>query len=144
VIAIDTNVLVAAHRADSPQHDEARRAIEGLVTAGQRFGIPWACAHEFFAVVTQERIWRRPSTPAEALDQLRAWFEAPTCTALAETSVHLAHLASLVESGRVVGARIHDARIAAVCLQHGVTELWTADRDFGRFPQLRVRNPLVG
>jgi predicted nucleic acid-binding protein len=41
------------------------------------------------------------------------------------------------------GAQVHDARIAALCLHHGVTELWTADRDFGRFPELRTRNPLI-
>jgi hypothetical protein len=42
------------------------------------------------------------------------------------------------------GALVHEARVAALCLQHGVTELWSADRDFGRFPRLRTRNPLVG
>jgi hypothetical protein len=41
------------------------------------------------------------------------------------------------------GSRIHDARIAAICLHHGVGELWSADRDFSAFPQLKVRNPLV-
>ena len=49
---------------------------------------------------------------------------------------------SLVEGGRLAGGQIHDARVAAVCLAHGVTELWTVDRDFSRFPLLRVRNPL--
>lgn len=48
-----------------------------------------------------------------------------------------------VAGGRVAGGQVHDARIAALCRLHGVTELWSADRDFGRFPQLRVRNPLV-
>jgi hypothetical protein len=43
----------------------------------------------------------------------------------------------------VVGAQVHDARVAALCRLHGVRELWTADRDFGRFPDLTVRNPLV-
>lgn len=43
----------------------------------------------------------------------------------------------------IAGAQIHDARVAALCLQHGVRELWTADRDFGRFPDLKVRNPLL-
>jgi len=48
-----------------------------------------------------------------------------------------------VTETKVAGPRIHDARIAAVCLAHGVTELWTADRDFSRFPALRTRNPCV-
>lgn len=41
------------------------------------------------------------------------------------------------------GAMVHDGRIAALCLHHGVSELWTADRDFSRFATLAVRNPLV-
>ena len=43
----------------------------------------------------------------------------------------------------ISGAAIHDARIAAICLDHGVDELWTCDRDFSRFPDLRTRNPLI-
>jgi predicted nucleic acid-binding protein len=46
-------------------------------------------------------------------------------------------------SGKIAGAQVHDARIVALCLQHGVKELWSADRDFGRFPILAVVNPLV-
>ena len=52
-------------------------------------------------------------------------------------------LRSLTMKGRITGGRIHDARIAAICLQHGVRELWSADRDFNRFPELRVVNPLL-
>jgi uncharacterized protein len=52
-------------------------------------------------------------------------------------------LRTLLTTSRVTGARVHDARIAALCLQHGVRELWSADRDFGRFPSLNVVNPLV-
>src|SRR5699024_9884608 len=56
---------------------------------------------------------------------------------------YLDRLRSLVTDGRVVGPRVHDARIAAICLSHGISELWTADRDFSRFPALKTRNPLV-
>jgi predicted nucleic acid-binding protein len=49
----------------------------------------------------------------------------------------------LLSVGRVTGAKVHDARIAALCLSHGVSELWSADRDFSRFPDLKTRNPLV-
>lgn len=45
--------------------------------------------------------------------------------------------------GQITGGRVHDARIAAICIQHSVSELWSADRDFGRFPDLTVVNPLI-
>jgi len=55
----------------------------------------------------------------------------------------LDQLKSLAVSSRVSGPQIHDTRIAALCLAHGVRELWTADRDFTRYPSLKIRNPLI-
>jgi len=62
---------------------------------------------------------------------------------LAETELHWTELRALIDAARSVGPQIHDARIAALCLQHGVRQLWSADRDFGRFSRLAVTNPLV-
>lgn len=79
-----------------------------------------------------------------ALDQVDAWLESPVLTLLTEGGEHWATIKPLLLAGRMAGPLVHDARIAALCLQHGVRELWTADRDFGRFAPLRVVNPLVG
>jgi predicted nucleic acid-binding protein len=57
--------------------------------------------------------------------------------------MNLVLLARDLWQARVVGPEVHDARVATLCLQHGVRELWSADRDFGRFPGLRTVNPLV-
>jgi hypothetical protein len=85
----------------------------------------------------------RHFTLARALDQVEAWLESPTVALLAESAAHWATLRALLVGGRVAGAQVHDARVAAVCLQHGVHELWSADRDFSRFARLAVVNPLV-
>ena len=63
---------------------------------------------------------------------------------LHEGADHWTALRKLLADGHVVGGQVHDARIAAICIEHGVREFWTADRDFNRFPALAVRNPLVG
>jgi hypothetical protein len=63
---------------------------------------------------------------------------------LAEQDGYWPRLAELARGGRIAGPQVHNARIAALCRLHGVRELWTADRDFGRFPGLAVRNPLLG
>jgi uncharacterized protein len=73
-----------------------------------------------------------------------AWLESPTPTLLTESPPHWPTLRPLLAGGRVTGALVHDARVAALCRQHGVRELWSADRDFGRFTGLAVVNPLVG
>ena len=144
VIAVDTNILVYAHRTDSPFHDRARSAIETLASGAPEWAIPWPCAHEFFAVVTHPRIYKT-ATPAEtAFAQLRALGTLANLVFIGETDEYLLHLESLALPAQTRGGAIHDARIAAVCVSHGVAELWSADRDFSRFPQIVVRNPLIG
>jgi len=68
----------------------------------------------------------------------------PQCRFVGEGQRHMEVLGQLLVSSRVTGPRVHDARIAAICLAHGVSELWTADRDFSYFPRLRTHNPLSG
>ena len=80
----------------------------------------------------------------EALDQVDAWMESPGLVVLGGPHDHWAFLRRQLAAGRVLGPMVHDARVAAICIGHGVEELLTADRDFGRFPSLAVRNPLVG
>ncbi|HNH64386.1 MAG TPA: type II toxin-antitoxin system VapC family toxin, partial [Thauera aminoaromatica] len=58
MIALDTNILVYAHRTDSPFHERARSAVETLASGVREWAIPWPCAHEFFAVETHPRIFK--------------------------------------------------------------------------------------
>lgn len=143
MIAVDTNILVYAHRRDSRFHESAAKVLRDLAEGPRPWTIPWPCAHEFFAIVTHPRIHEPPSAPEQALDQLRAWAEAPHHLFLSEAIDHLDRLSALVDAGEITGPLVHDARVAAMCLSHGVDELWSVDRDFSRFAALRVRNPLA-
>lgn len=144
MIAVDTNLLVYAHREESPWHEAAYRRIAELAEGRAAWALPWPCLHEFLAIVTHPRIYRPPTPQEGALAQVDAWMESPTVTLLSESGAYWAELRPLLEAGRATGPLVHDARVAALCRLHGVRELWTADRDFGRFPGLAVRNPLVG
>ena len=144
MIAVDTNVLVAAHRRDADRHQAAAEAVRTLAQGGDQWAIPWTCVHEFLAIATHPGIFDPPSTVEQALEQVAAWLESPSLTLLSERFDHWEHLRTVVAEGDVRGGRIYEARVAAVCLAHGVTTLLTADRDFGRFPRLRVANPLIG
>lgn len=143
MIALDTNILVYAHRRESPWHDRARTLVADLAAGRAAWSIPWPCLHEFLAIVTNPRIFRVPTPGPLAVDQVSAWLESPSLELLSESAGYWPLLRTLVEDGAVAGPLIHDARVAALCLHHGIGELWTADRDFGRFPRLHTRNPLV-
>jgi uncharacterized protein len=143
MIAVDSNILVYAHREDSAWHDAAYGWLLSLAEGRDPWAIPWPCIHEFLAIVTHHRIYSPPTPLAAALDQVEAWLESPSVVLLAESEAYWHGLQRLLRSARASGPRVHDARVAALCLEHGITELWTADRDLSRFPSLKVRNPLV-
>jgi len=144
MIAVDSNLLVYAHREDSPWHDAAYARIVELAEGRALWAIPWPCIHEFLAIATHPRIYNPPTPLEKAIDQVEAWLESPSLVVLAESADYWPLLRPTLQTGRISGPQVHDARVVALCQQHGVSELWTADRDFGRFPGLNIRNPLVG
>jgi toxin-antitoxin system PIN domain toxin len=143
MIAVDTNILVYAHREDSPFHDKAYESILELAEGRTPWAIPWPCIHEFLAITTHPKIFSPPTPLSAAIDQVEAWIESPSLILLLESEGYWPQFRRIVKAGHVAGGQIHDARIAALCELQGVKELWTADRDFTRFPGLNVRNPVI-
>ncbi len=143
MIAVDTNILVYAHRVDSDWHAAANTRITALAEGSAAWAIPWPCIHEFYSIVTHPRIYAPPTPLEQALDQIDAWLESPSVVMLSESVLHWAKLRELLILGRIAGPMVHDARIAALCKQHGVAQLWSADRDFSRFTGIKVNNPLI-
>jgi hypothetical protein len=95
-------------------------------------------------VVTNPRIWKdEATTPTRAKDQIAAWLGSPTLALLSETDIFADVLLRVLQRPRVRGPIAHDARIAALCLAHGVDELLTRDRDFQLFPELVTRDPFI-
>lgn len=142
MIAIDTNVLVYAHRRESDLHEASLALMRDLAEGDRAWAIPWPCCYEFFSVVTNPRIWKDAATPpARAWRQLEAWTASPSNRLIGETDDFLDILGGLVQRPRVRGAIVHDARIAAICLAHGVEALLTRDRDFALFTGLTTRDP---
>lgn len=143
MIAVDSNLLVYAHRQDAEWHREALTLLTQLAEGIRRWAIPWPCVHEFLSVATHPSIYRPPTPLPIALEAIQVWLRSSSCRAIGEDPGYFPVLQNLALKAKAHGPRIHDARIAAICLQNGVTELWSADRDFGRFQDLHVRNPLT-
>lgn len=142
MVAVDANILVYAHRGDSPWHRRAYEVVQALAEGSARWAIPWPCLYEFLAVVTHPKIYRPPTPTVDALQQVEAWLESPTLVLLGEGDRFWETLRPVIERGVLQGGAMHDARIAALCRRHGVQTLLSADRDFSRFPDLRTKNPL--
>ncbi|MBG7607141.1 MAG: PIN domain-containing protein [Verrucomicrobia bacterium] len=143
MIAVDTNILVSAHREDSPWHGKAKRKVTKLANSGKPWAITWPSVHEFLAIVTHPKIYDPPTPMPTALAAIKAWQGSPNLRFLGEGPGYFEKISTLATNGMIRGPKIHDARIAAICIHHGVKKLWTADRNFSSFPELSCENPLV-
>ncbi len=117
--------------------------MEALAQGRAVWAIPWPCIHEFIAIVSHPRIFDPPSKTLQAIEQIDAWLGSSSVVVIGETTDHWNLLRTSLTLGKIQGPLVHDARIAAICEAHGVTEFLTADRDFSRFPSLVTRNPLL-
>lgn len=142
MIAIDTNLLVYAHRPEMPFHERARSVLTEAVAAAEPVCVPWPCAHEFLAVVSNPRIFKDPTPMDIALDAVKRLLATVPGGFLAEGEGYISVLEQIVRPALLQGAIVHDARVAALCIFHGVRVLWSVDRDFSRFADLTVVNPL--
>jgi len=143
MIAVDTNLLVYAYREDSEFHTTATEHLRPVIEGSPPWALPWPCVNEFIGVVTSGKVYKPASPLPNVMAFLESLFGSPQLHLRSESPGYFEKLRDLAQAAKISGPRIHDARIAALCLHHGVSELWSADRDFSAFPQLKVRNPLV-
>ncbi len=143
MIAVDTNVLIYARRAESPNHGAARALLAGLAEGSAPWALPWPVVYEFVRVVTHPRVFDPPSPLDAVLRDLESLLASPSLTLLGEGPGHVRQMGEQLRGGSASGNLAHDAHIAALIVEHGVSELLTADRDFARFPGVRARNPFI-
>lgn len=139
MIAVDTNVLIYAHRTETDLHAAAARELVFLAEGTTGWGLPVFCVGEFIRVVTHRRILNPPSTSPQAVSFLERVLASPSCRIVrpGPDFVSLLTAASLAASAR--GNLVFHAQIVALCREHGISTILTNDRDFRRFDSLRVR-----
>lgn len=142
MIAVDTNILIYARRAELGPHAKAKALLLELAEGDQPWALAWPCIYEFVRVVTHPRVFDPPTPLDRALEDLESLLQSPRLVLLGEGPTHATYMRQMLSAGRARGNLVHDAHIAALALEHGVREIWTADRDFSRFAPLKVRNPL--
>ena len=140
MIAVDTNVLVFADRAELPLHTHALDALRSLAEGQEAWALPVFCIGEFVRVVSHPRVFDPPTPAADAVAAVASLLESPSVRVLSPGPRWLPLLRDLVGGSGVSGNLLFDAQIAAVCLEHGARTLLTEDRDFSRFPGLTTRH----
>jgi toxin-antitoxin system PIN domain toxin len=141
VVALDTTILVHAHRRGTAHHEPALALVASLSEGPAPYALFWPSLYEFLRVVTHHRVFDPPSTPLQAREAVRDFLAPPVVRVLSETPRHAALLDRVLQESRATGNLIHDAHLVALALEHGVHEILTLDGDFARFPQLASRDP---
>ena len=142
MILVDANLLIYAGIAQFPQHEKARAWLEARLSRRDRVGLPWESLVAFVRVATNPRIVLRPVAVSAAWNLVEAWLDAPPVWIPEPTERHRETLGTLLSLTLSSGVDVHDAHLAAIALQHGLT-VCSADSDFARFPGLRWDNPLA-
>lgn len=138
MIAVDTNVLVYAHREELDLHVAAVESLTELAESDVPWALPVFCVTEFLRVVTHPRVFNPPSTPDDALGFVKALTASPSCVVACPESEFLDRLDIVLRESRARGNLVFDAQIAALCREQGIDTILTNDRDFERFKPLRV------
>ena len=141
MILIDANILLYAYDPSSPHHQAARGWFETSVAKPENIALTWMTILAFIRISTSARPLEHPLSADEAASIVTNWLGRPMFTLLNPGERHWEILQSLMTRGQVHGPLVMDAHLAALAIEHGAT-LATTDRDFTRFPGLRLLNPL--
>ena len=140
-VALDANILIHASRPESPEHAAAGRLLQAQVDGPEVLCLAWATITAYFRTATHPRVFAQPLSPDEATANVAALLERPRTRVLVEEEGFWGIFRGLLASHRARGKLVHDVHLAALLRQHGVTTLYTHDRDFRRFDFLDVRDP---
>lgn len=138
---VDVNVLVYAHRADLPEHDDYRALLERLANDDEPLGLPDLALSGFLRVITNRRVFTQPTTLADATAAVDELLAAPSVMRLRAGERHWAAFRQLAAEIDARGNDVADAYLAAYAVENNATWLST-DRGFARFRRLRWSHPL--
>ena len=143
MILTDANLLLYAYNVDAAEHDASRKWLETQLSGSNLFCFAWQTITAFLRISTNQRAFAAPLSTNEATSIVTEWLERPQTVLLTPGEKHWAILQMLLESGQARGPLVMDAHLAALALEHGAV-LASTDRDFSRFPGLKLINPLRG
>ena len=141
MIVADANLLIYSYDTDSPHHRKSRAWVEKTFSNIEPVGLPWQTVTAFLRVTTNRRLPGLHLTVEQATEVVETWLEQPNVRIIVAGDDHWSVLKRAIVEGSASGPLVSDAELVALTVEYGGT-LYTADRDFARFPGLRWKNPL--
>jgi len=141
VIVLDANLLLYAYNSTAPNHAQARHWVEEVFSGTEAVGLPWQTVSAFLRIITNRQLIGERLSMEEAAAVVEEWAAMPVVHLLAPGVRHWAFFRRMLVEGKVSGPMTTDAQLAALTMENGGV-LYTADRDFARFPGLKWVDPL--
>lgn len=138
---VDTNVLVYATHTQSPFHDRARALVEHLVAGPGLAYLFWPAIFGYLRIVSHPAILERPLSKDEAMSNVEALLAPPHIRTAGEGDGFWAMFRTVAADVKPRGNLIPDAQLVALMRAHGVSTIWSHDRDFRKFRGIRVKDP---
>jgi len=140
-VILDANLLLYASNSADPRHERAADVVQKALNGPRRVGLPWQTLSAFARIATHPRVFPSPLSADDAALQVEQWLAAPAAWVPVPTPRHAEIFLQLLRAGRVTGAMVTDAHLAALALEHGVA-IWSTDADFARFDGVVWHDPL--
>ncbi len=141
MILVDANILLYAEDETNPLHSKAKRWWDAQLSGESPVCLCWSVVLAFIRISTNKRVFEMPLTLTQAIDRVQSWINQP-CVRISEpSSEHWTLLQKMLHTGQAKGNLTTDAHLAALSVEHGCT-LYSTDSDFGRFKNLKWKNPL--
>ena len=142
MIVIDINILLYAYDSTAGEHRKARAWLENVFSGDEPIGLPWQTLSGFIRILTYPGVIGERFTLQQAVAIVDQWLEMPHVHTLSPGDRHWRVFREFLLNGQARGKLASDAALAAVTVENGGV-LYTNDRDFARFPDLRWINPLA-
>ena len=143
MIIPDVNLLLYAEIDAYPQHRQARRWWEALLSSDRAVGLAPVSLFGFLRLSTNRRVFSDPLPMDDAIARVNAWLEQPSASFLVPGPRHLETALRLLRQVGTAANLTTDVQLAAHAIEYG-GEVHSNDSDFARFEGLRWLNPLAG
>lgn len=138
---LDANILLYAYDSDSDHHAVCRSWLEAALNSEETIALPWQTLLAFVRICTNPRATKKPLRSSEACEIVSGWLAQVNVNVIGAGDRFWDILQHQINDAQIAGPLVTDAALAALAIEHGAT-LCSVDRDFRRFRNLKLVNPL--